>query len=58
MQSLGKSMIVEGVENSEQVVILRQLGADFMQGYFFSKPKAASEITTTFSRLFRLREVA
>lgn len=30
--------IVEGVENSEQVDFLKQLGCDIFQGYYFAKP--------------------
>ncbi|MCX8252404.1 Diguanylate cyclase domain protein [Beijerinckiaceae bacterium RH AL1] len=58
MQSLGKSMVVEGVETSEQVAILRQLGAEYMQGFYFSKAKPATELAATFKKMFRLREVA
>lgn len=36
--------IVEGVETSEQVEILRELGCVAMQGYFFAKPMPQSEV--------------
>ena len=44
-QSLHLSVIAEGVETIEQLATLHQLGCDTYQGYFFSKPKPAAEIT-------------
>jgi diguanylate cyclase (GGDEF)-like protein len=37
-QSLGITVVAEGVETSEQAVQLRQLGCECAQGYWFSKP--------------------
>lgn len=34
----GRTVIAEGVETNEQVEILRNLGCDIIQGYYFSKP--------------------
>ena len=36
--SLGKDVIAEGVETGEQLALLRSLGCEYGQGYFFSKP--------------------
>jgi predicted signal transduction protein with EAL and GGDEF domain len=36
--SLGMEMVAEGVETAEQVSLLRSLGCEYAQGYFFSKP--------------------
>ena len=36
--TLDKKVIAEGVENFEQLKLLMQLGCDFIQGYYFSKP--------------------
>jgi EAL domain-containing protein (putative c-di-GMP-specific phosphodiesterase class I) len=36
--SLGKHVIAEGVETGEQLALLRSLGCEYGQGYFFSKP--------------------
>lgn len=36
--SLGKQVIAEGVETGEQLALLRSLGCEYGQGFFFSKP--------------------
>lgn len=36
--SFGKHVIAEGVETGEQLALLRSLGCEYGQGYFFSKP--------------------
>ena len=50
LRGLGKTMVVECVETPEQVAILRNLGSELMQGYFFSKAMPASEIAASLSR--------
>ncbi|MDK2792028.1 MAG: hypothetical protein PWQ25_891 [Deferribacteres bacterium] len=37
-KNLGLQTIAEGVETKEQAEILKSIGCDFLQGYFFSKP--------------------
>ncbi len=39
--SLGLSVVSEGVENKEQLEFLLAANCDFMQGYYFSKPVSA-----------------
>jgi len=46
--SLNMVTTAEGVETQQQMEIVRALGCTEMQGYFFSPPKPAAEI----SRLF------
>jgi EAL domain-containing protein (putative c-di-GMP-specific phosphodiesterase class I) len=36
--SLGMKMVAEGVETAKQVSLLKSLGCEYAQGYFFSKP--------------------
>jgi diguanylate cyclase (GGDEF)-like protein/PAS domain S-box-containing protein len=42
--SLGKTIVAEGVETSEQLEVLRALGADTVQGYLLARPQPASSI--------------
>ena len=46
--SLGMSTIAEGVETTAQLDELIMLGCDEAQGFYFSKPKPASEILPEF----------
>ncbi len=43
-KQLGLSVIAEGIETLQQLEWLQDLGCEFGQGYFFSKPLAADEI--------------
>ncbi|MBF6556580.1 MAG: EAL domain-containing protein [Acidimicrobiales bacterium] len=44
-RSLGFCTVAEAVETGEQVVVLREIGAETAQGYFFSPPLSADEAT-------------
>ena len=39
----GLTVVAEGVETRAQLELLHQLGADEIQGYFFSRPLAATD---------------
>ena len=41
-QNLGMDVVAEGVETNEQLALLRKLGCENGQGYFFSKPTGVS----------------
>ena len=45
-QALKVPMIAEGVETKEQMLALRELGCDIVQGYYFSRPVPADEFET------------
>jgi EAL domain-containing protein (putative c-di-GMP-specific phosphodiesterase class I) len=38
IHELGMTVLAEGVETQEQCEWLSQLGCDYLQGYYFSKP--------------------
>lgn len=42
VKRLGVSVVVEGVETLEQLALVRELGADSVQGFLFSKPIAVT----------------
>lgn len=44
-RNLGFEVIAEGIETQEQFDIVKKLGCDAAQGYLFSKPIVASEMT-------------
>ena len=41
---LGMKLVAEGVESEEQAVCLTEMGVNYLQGYFFSKPIPAGDI--------------
>ncbi|PCJ16978.1 MAG: diguanylate cyclase, partial [Gammaproteobacteria bacterium] len=47
-RSLGLTIIAEGVDAQDKLKILRNLGCDIYQGYFYSKPLPAKEIEDRF----------
>lgn len=47
-------VVAEGVDNEQQLALLRELGCDQMQGYLFSKPLPASEMTQLLKQKARL----
>lgn len=42
-QALGLSTVAEGVETAEQLALLKSMGCDQIQGYFFSRPLPADD---------------
>ena len=37
-------VLAEGVDNKHHVELLKEIGCDFLQGYYFSRPLAISEL--------------
>lgn len=48
--SLSVPMIAEGVETEEQMLTLKKLGCDIVQGYYFAKPMPAGEFESFLTR--------
>ena len=49
-KGLGLQTIAEGVETVEQVRLLKEMGCDFAQGYYYSKPVSAEEFKDMLSK--------
>lgn len=45
-KNLGLLVLAEGVEDKDQVKLLKDAGCDIFQGYYFSKPLALEELAT------------
>ncbi|MCK5903177.1 MAG: EAL domain-containing protein [Cocleimonas sp.] len=45
IKRLGVSAVVEGVETLEQLLLIKSMGVDSVQGFFFSKPIPLSEVS-------------
>jgi EAL domain-containing protein (putative c-di-GMP-specific phosphodiesterase class I) len=41
--NIGRLVVAEGVENQDTCILLKRLGCDFLQGFFFSKALPADE---------------
>ena len=50
MRQVGSAVLVEGVETESQVELLRALGVDFYQGFFFARPMPKREFIEFCSR--------
>ncbi|MFK7977944.1 MAG: putative bifunctional diguanylate cyclase/phosphodiesterase [Halioglobus sp.] len=48
-KTLGKKLVAEGVEDAGQLRFLAETGCELIQGYYFSKPLAAEELTDLLS---------
>lgn len=46
-QRTGTKIVAEGVESEEEVAVLRKIGIEKAQGYYFGKPQALSEFLKT-----------
>lgn len=48
--NLGMEVVAEGVETPEQMSLLKSLGCDFAQGYFFSRPLDSPGVAQTLTK--------
>jgi diguanylate cyclase (GGDEF)-like protein len=56
--SLGLECVVEGIETSGQVEILRRLGCRYMQGYYFARPMTAEKLRHHITDNNRKKQIA
>jgi EAL domain-containing protein (putative c-di-GMP-specific phosphodiesterase class I) len=59
--ALGWAVTAQGVESDEQLAMLRELGCDIVQGYYFTRPVTVEEATVLleeFSQRLALGELA
>ena len=50
VHEMEKKCLMEGVETEEHIRILEELGCDYLQGYYFSKPLPQAELTALLER--------
>ena len=43
VHKMQKKALMEGVETEQQIEILKKLGCEYLQGYYFSKPLPKNE---------------
>ncbi|MFB2921265.1 EAL domain-containing protein [Aerosakkonema funiforme] len=55
--NLGMDVVAEGIETKEQLEKLKDLGCEFGQGFFFSKPLSSQQITQLLSNYLYLSTV-
>ena len=51
-QGLGLQAVAEGIETEQQYEFMRAHGCEYGQGYFFSRPQPADQITALLSKVF------
>ena len=57
IRQMEKKILVEGVETKEQIELLRKLGVDYLQGFYFSKPIPKDEFIQLIEKDARIHRV-
>lgn len=47
---LGMEIVVEGIEENVQCLLMQSYGCDYLQGYYFAKPMRAEELSAVYER--------
>ena len=55
-RSFNLKTVAEGVESEEQLRRVIDLGCDYIQGYYYSKPVSADELPATIERIHAMRD--
>ncbi len=59
---MGQKIVAEGVEEEEQIELLRQFGVDCVQGYYYGKPMPEDEFRAAVAKgmggTTKMREIA
>ena len=54
---LNLQIVAEGAETQRQIELLKDIGCDLVQGFYFSKPSPAEEFTALFEKEIQLGRV-
>ena len=55
---LGRTVVIEGIENEQDALSLKQMGCTFGQGYYFSKALSAKEALDFIARHYNVGDAA
>ena len=55
MQRIGKQIVAEGAETTEAIELLKAMGCDYIQGFYYSKPLPESEFVAFLKKYNRSR---
>ncbi len=50
-QGLGLKIVVEGAETEDEVSMIKVIGCDSVQGYYYTRPMAASDVPVAVSKI-------